>query len=480
MYPDAPVEADDNQVEVVAQAEPGVETKLLVEAVETENLVAGRTGDACEPDVPYVEKYRTVQGVPDGKAEFEVGLQPQVAELAFEAGVPSLGGVARSEGSHRPAAHAVAASHVEHAVHREGGGVAVGESDAAEEPVGHGRPVSYRDGIADTGIHAEILRVADAEYFVECFVPWGGLSPRTAVVDVHLFGDGRGEPVRQCVGQVACRFRIDAYRYRIALAGIRVVEEIGARDGRYVLRFIAFAQVAVLDGAEEVRVDEAHVHEVEVYRTDGIGGVAAVVPRIADVGSGDGAVVFRFALQVGRYLDARQGTVEFSRPVNGEGGEEPREGDGCREPHLVGVLGRRFVRVEFVSARQADVEQFGTAEQVAVEVADGWTQRIERRRGGGLEVERVALPHGGRAEDVAVERSFEGLYRGLPFASFADVGDVVVVFRFGFGEGHAGILEVVEPLQVTRCALLVACAVKVVGVDGDGPAQCLRLDFGLA
>lgn len=138
MHPDAPVEADDNQVEVVAQAEPGVETKLLVEAVETENLVAGRTGDACEPDVPYVEKYRTVQGVPDGKAEFEVGLQPQVAELAFEAGVPSLGGVAWSEGSHRPAAHAVAASHVEHAVHREGGGVAVGESDAAEEPVGHG------------------------------------------------------------------------------------------------------------------------------------------------------------------------------------------------------------------------------------------------------------------------------------------------------------------------------------------------------
>ena len=59
MHPDAPVEADDNQVEVVAQAEPGVETKLLVEAVETENLVAGRTGDACEPDVPYVEKYRT-------------------------------------------------------------------------------------------------------------------------------------------------------------------------------------------------------------------------------------------------------------------------------------------------------------------------------------------------------------------------------------------------------------------------------------
>lgn len=84
MYPDAPVEADDNQVEVVAQAEPGVETKLLVEAVETENLVAGRTGDACEPDVPYVEKYRTVQGVPDGKAEFEVGLQPQVAELALK------------------------------------------------------------------------------------------------------------------------------------------------------------------------------------------------------------------------------------------------------------------------------------------------------------------------------------------------------------------------------------------------------------
>ena len=112
-----------------------------------------------------------------GKAEFEVGLQPQVAELAFEAGVPSLGGVAWSEGSHRPAAHAVAASHVEHAVHREGGGVAVGESDAAEEPVGHGRPVSYRDGIADIGIHAEILRVADAEYFVECFVPWAGSVP---------------------------------------------------------------------------------------------------------------------------------------------------------------------------------------------------------------------------------------------------------------------------------------------------------------
>ena len=82
MHPDAPVEADDNQVEVVAQAEPGVETKLLVEAVETENLVAGRTGGCLQGRSPTVEKYRTVQGVPDGKAEFEVGLQPQVAELA--------------------------------------------------------------------------------------------------------------------------------------------------------------------------------------------------------------------------------------------------------------------------------------------------------------------------------------------------------------------------------------------------------------
>ena len=420
-----------------------------------------------------------MEGIPYREAEFEVGLQPQVAELALEARFAPFRGVARSECPYRPTAHAVAASHVEHAVDGEGGGVAVGEPDAAEEAVDHCRPVTDRDGVADAGVHAEILRVADAEYLIEGFFPGRGLAARAAVVDVHLLGDGRGEPVGEGVGQVARGFRIDAQGERIALGGIGVVEQIGAGDGRDVLRTVALAQVAILDGAEKVGVDETHVHQVEVDGAHRVGGVAAVVPRVADVGTGDGTVVFRLVLQVGRHLHAGEGAEELARPVDGKGGEEAREGDRRRHSHLVGVLGRRFVRIEFVTARKAYVEQFGPAEQVAVEVADGGAQRVECRGGGGLEIERVALAHGGGAVDVAVELFFERLRRRAVFGR-ADVGDVAFVVRFGFGEGDARVFEVVEPLQVARRALLVVGTVEVVGVDGDGPAERLRFYPGLA
>src|SRR5699024_1485011 len=162
VYPHAPVEPDDNQVEVVPQAQSGVEAEFLVERIEAENLVAGGTGDACEPDVPHVEEYRSVQGVPQRETEFEVCLQPEIAELAFESRFAPFGRVARTERPDGPAAHAVAAADVEHAVHGERGGIAVGQADAAVETVGDCRTVSYRDGIADAGIHTEILRVADA------------------------------------------------------------------------------------------------------------------------------------------------------------------------------------------------------------------------------------------------------------------------------------------------------------------------------
>ena len=57
----------------------------------------------------------------------------------------------------------------------------------------------------------------------------GRSVPRTASSMFTCSETGEESQVRRCVSQVACRFRIDAYRYRIALAGIRVVEEIGAK-----------------------------------------------------------------------------------------------------------------------------------------------------------------------------------------------------------------------------------------------------------
>ena len=118
---DTPVEAQHGEFDVEAQAQSRVESQLLVEPVEAEDRVVGVLFRILPdvPDIAQVEEGRSVDDPPDREAQFEIGLQFHIAGL-HRVVVVRVGHRALSEGSGRPAAHAVAAAAVELTVERHG------------------------------------------------------------------------------------------------------------------------------------------------------------------------------------------------------------------------------------------------------------------------------------------------------------------------------------------------------------------------
>ena len=78
---DAPVETEDEEAEIEARAETGIESELLVEPVDFEPGLF-RAALIHEPDVAQIEEQRTLQNAPNRETGLEVGLELEIGQLA--------------------------------------------------------------------------------------------------------------------------------------------------------------------------------------------------------------------------------------------------------------------------------------------------------------------------------------------------------------------------------------------------------------
>ena len=197
----------------------------------------------------------------------------------------------------------------------------------------------------------------------------------------------------ETVDEVARRLQIEAHERGVAaeVAELVVVDvaEVESRDERGAE---ALPEVLVLRPLEKALVQKAHVHHVDVHRPQRKGGVAGVAPHVGEAEAREGAPVEGPVLEVDRELRLRPGLVHRTVTLRTEGHEEARERERYRGAELVGHAFARIGRLhEFVTSRHGDVERLGTAEDIAVLIADGRLQAVEARRGRPLELHLEAL-----------------------------------------------------------------------------------------
>ena len=187
------------------------------------------------------------------------------------------------------------------------------------------------------------------------------------------------------------------------------------------------------------------------------------------------------ALHAVRNLDFRTRIDSPVIAIHPQRSNQAREREGGRDAQLERVaLG--FHAREFIPAAHAYVEQLHASEQIAVLVAERRGQPEVVRRGGSLQLDRVALPQRRRAEDVAVEIPFRGIGDGRSVgrgAGAADISDrTVPAGRVGrFRKEHAGAFVVSQPHDILISSLDVALVVQRIRIKIHGTAENRGADF---
>ena len=153
----APVEAEYRKLDVQPQADPRIETQLLVKLVEMKDRIVGVVGALADiPNVSQVEEGRAMHHAPYRETQFEVGLQLHIARL-YREGAVRVGHRTLPQRTGRPAAHAVATAAIELAVERNGGRIAVSHRHAAIDAADECRGAAQHDLAADAQVGTEIL-----------------------------------------------------------------------------------------------------------------------------------------------------------------------------------------------------------------------------------------------------------------------------------------------------------------------------------
>ncbi len=252
-----------------------------------------------------------------------------------------------------------------------------------------------------------------------------------------------------------------------------VVEAVAEREAGDELRLVAVDQVEVLGVLQEVGIEVAYVHHVDVDGPQREGRVAGVAPLVGEPGARQRAPVVGAVLEVDRQLELGLGLVGRAERLAPRQ-QEAREGEARGDAELRGAPLARVARLhELVAGREGGVEGLGAAEDVAVLVAHRGLQPVEARRGAPLQVDLEALPQRRRAEDLAREVALARQAAGRRVGTLADVGDQVG--RVGalrlLAEGDAGALEVAEGHQVAVGAAHQVGVVDIVGIERHGAAQ---------
>lgn len=180
--PDAEVEAQHQEVEVVAQAGAGAQGDVA-ERARRELAVGARRVVAQQPYVAGVEEYRAVQAAEEAGPQLQVGLELEVARLVDVGVLLVLAMVgARPDGAHGEGAYAVGAAGVELVGVRRVEAVAVAVDGAGEEARGQFEAVARQaEGFVRLGRYLDKLRERTAEEILVARgegAASGGIEPR--------------------------------------------------------------------------------------------------------------------------------------------------------------------------------------------------------------------------------------------------------------------------------------------------------------
>ena len=388
---------------------------------------------------------------PDRQAQFEVGLQLDIARLYRER-VVRIGHRPLTERAGRPAAHAVAAAGIELPVEGHSRRVAIGHRHAAVETPHESRHLAKHYLAADAQVRTEILRIFDAEDFGRLAL----LRPRIE------------QPVHR-VDQVARRLQIEADIGGVAAQILTlVVIAVAERKAADKLGAETVFQVFIRRLAEEGRVQPIHIDDIDIDGPQRERRVTVVGPLVGDSRTRKRTPIIGAVLKIDRKLHLGLRLVHRTKPPRTPRHQKTREGESGGNAEFRGALFLGVGRLhKLVSRRKRNVQRLRSPEDVAVLVTDGSLQSVETRRRTAFEIDLETLLERRGAQNIALQiallrkAGLRGIRRG------ADEGDVIgdIDAPGLLDEGDLGALEIAERHQVGIGAVHLRRIVDVVGIE---------------